>query len=379
MACDPDFLNLAVPGVRGLRPYQPGKPVEALEREYGVSDSLKLASNESPLGPGPMALAAARDALGELGRYPDGGGFRLKAALSAHHDIDSASITLGNGSNDLLDLLARVFLGPGSNAVFSAHAFAVYALVTQAVGARSIVVPAHNGANGPAYGHDLGAMLRAVDADTRLVFVANPNNPTGTWLSAAELEAFLEAVPERVVVVVDEAYFEYVDAEGYGDCTAWLERFSNLVVTRTFSKIHGLAALRVGYSLSHPQVADLLNRVRQPFNVNSVALAAAEAALQDKEHICASLEVNRAGLAQLAKGLGAIGVSWIPSVGNFLSVNVGPRAAEVYEALLRRGVIVRPVANYGLSEFQRITVGTRQENARLLQVLGAVVGSMKCL
>ena len=371
------FLQFTAPGIAGLKPYVPGKPVSELEREFGITDAVKLASNENPLGAGEKARGVITGLVGELARYPDGGGYELRGALANYHGLDPECITLGNGSNDVLDLLARVFLGPGSNAVFSAHAFAVYAIVTQAVGARSIVVPAHDGGNGTAYGHDLDAMARAVDADTRVVFVANPNNPTGTWLSAAELEAFLENVPGRVVVVVDEAYFEYVDAEGYGDCTAWLERFPNLVVTRTFSKIHGLAALRVGYSLSHPQVADLLNRVRQPFNVNSVALAAAEAALRDKEHIAASLHVNRTGLEQLAQGLAAIGLTWIPSVGNFLSVNVGPQAAEVYEALLRRGVIVRPVANYGLSEFLRITVGTRQENARILQVLGAVVGGMK--
>ena len=365
MAFDP--LRLAVDGVRGLQPYEPGKPMEALERELGIRDIIKLASNENPLGPGPRALEAVRAQVPDIGRYPDGNGFALKQALSRHLGVDPACLTLGNGSNDILELLARAFLAPEHEVVFSEHAFAVYPIVTQAAGARAVVTPARD------WGHDLEAMAAALTPRTRLVFIANPNNPTGTWLRADALEHFLDSTPEHVLVVIDEAYFEYVQEPDYPDALSWLPRYPNLVLTRTFSKAHGLAGLRVGYGISRPQVADLLNRVRQPFNVNSLALAAAEAALGDAAHLQRSTALNREGMARLVAGFENLGLGYIPSVANFISVDVGRPGTEVYQALLRRGVIVRPVANYGMPRHLRVTVGLPEENARFLDALAAVL------
>ncbi len=368
------FCDLATPGVQGLRPYEPGKPLSELEREYGVRDAIKLASNENPLGPSPAALEAVRGALGEIARYPDGNGFELKRALAHRYGVDLPGITLGNGSNDVLEIIARAFLQPGLEAVFSQHAFAVYPIVTQAVGATARVVPAHDGSRGPRYGHDLEAMLAAITDKTRLVFIANPNNPTGTWLRREELEAFLQRVPRQVIVVLDEAYVEYVQEPDYPDSIPWLASFPNLVLTRTFSKAYGLAGLRAGFALSHPEVADVLNRVRQPFNVNSLALIAATAALTDRAHLEASLKLNQAGMAQWREMLAELGLEAIPSVGNFLCVDMGRPAAPVYEALLREGVIVRPVANYGLPSHLRITLGLAQENRRAGAALRKVLG-----
>jgi len=362
-----EILALAVPGVRALEPYQPGKPIEELERELGIRDAIKLASNENPLGPSPRALAAAAAELPGVARYPDGSGIRLKRALAEHTGVAPDQIALGNGSNDVLECVARAFAGPGDEVVFSQHAFAVYPIVTQAVGARPVEVPAR------AWGHDLAAMARAVTARTKLIFVANPNNPTGTYVASADLERFVESVPRRVIVVVDEAYCEYVEAADYPDASAWLPRFANLVVTRTFSKIHGLAGLRVGYGLASAAVTDLLNRVRQPFNVNSLAQAAALAALDDTDHVSRARDVNRAGLHQLAEGARALGLSFIPSVGNFLSIELPGSARAAYEGLLRTGVIVRPVANYGMPNHLRVTVGLPEENDRFLRSLKAVL------
>jgi histidinol-phosphate aminotransferase len=367
------FLALATPGVQALQPYLPGKPVDELEREYGISNAIKLASNENPYGPGPLALAAARTALEDLCRYPDGSGYLLAERLARKHQLDQACITLGNGSNDVLDIIARVFLTPENEAVFSQHAFAVYPIAVQAAGATARVAPAHDGSRGPAYGHDLAAMLDRVGQATRLVFIANPNNPTGTWLGSDELESFITALPAHVMVVVDEAYFEYVELDDYPDTSAWLGRFPNLIVTRTFSKAYGLAGLRMGYALSHPDVAGLLNRVRQPFNVNSVAQAAAVAALDDDEYLQQSIRRNREGMAQLVAGFEALGLPYIESAGNFVAVDCGRSGADVYESLLRQGVIVRPVANYGLPGHLRVTIGRADENARFLHALEQVL------
>ncbi|HEC16371.1 MAG TPA: histidinol-phosphate transaminase [Sedimenticola sp.] len=367
------FIEFTAPGIAGLRPYVPGKPVSELERELGITDSIKLASNENPLGPGPRARAAVAGLLDDLARYPDGGGFELRNALAAFHGTEAGSITLGNGSNDVLDLIARTFLAPGHEAVFSEHAFAVYAICTQAVGAASRVAPAHDGSRGPRFGHDLAAMGELVGDKTRVVFIANPNNPTGTWLAKDELHAFIAGLPAHVMVVVDEAYAEYVQEDAYPDATRWLPRHPNLIVTRTFSKAHGLAALRVGYGLSHPDVAELLNRVRQPFNVNAPALAAAHAALDDREHIEKSVALNRAGMAQLTAGFEAMGLDYIPSAGNFVCVDVGRCAAEVDALLLREGCITRPVGNYGMPRHLRVTVGLEEENRRFLEALERVL------
>jgi len=360
------WLAQAQPGVQGLHPYQPGKPLSELEREYGIQGAIKLASNESPLGPAPGVCACLQALISHregISRYPDGGGFSLKQALANKLCISPHTITLGNGSNDVLELIARVFAGPCNSIVYAQHAFAVYALATQAVGARHLVVPAQG------YGHDLPAMLSAIAVDTKIVFIANPNNPTGTWLTGAVLEDFLTQIDPHIIVVVDEAYWEYVTEAEYPNTMMWIERFPNLIVTRTFSKAYGLAGLRIGYAVSHPEVAGLLNRLRQPFNVNSMALAAAQAALADEEHLAKVVALNHEGLAQLTQGLTQLGLEVIPSVGNFVCVDVAQPGAQVYEALLRTGVIVRPVGNYDLPNHLRISVGLPTENARCLNAL----------
>lgn len=358
---DCDVLALA--GVRTIEPYLPGKPLAELEREYGIRDAIKLASNENPLGPSPAARAAAAAALADIGRYPDGGGFELKRSLAERLGVSADQITLGNGSNDVLELAARAFVGTNNEIVYAAHAFAVYALVTRAVGAHAVVVPARD------WGHDLPAMRAAITPRTRLVYLANPNNPTGTWFTRRALEAFLHDLPPHVLVVLDEAYFEYVEAPEYPNGVEMVARYPQLIVTRTFSKALGLAGLRIGYAVSSVKIAGYLNRVRQPFNINSAALAGAQAAVADAEHVAKSVALNRAGLNQLRTGLNAMGLSCLPSVGNFMCVDVGRTAAPTYEALLRRGVIVRPVANYGMPNHLRVTVGLPAENDRFLRAL----------
>lgn len=366
------FLQLAPAGVQSLKPYVPGKPVEELEREYGVRNALKLASNENPLGTSPRALEAIRRSLSGLERYPDDGAFALKQQLAAHHGVSPAQITLGNGSSNVLDLTARAFVTPGNEIVYSQHAFLLYPIIAQACGARAVVTPAKN------WGHDLNAMLAAITPATRLVFIANPNNPTGTWLRETELEHFLHNVPSHVIVLVDEAYFEYAifadtGADAFPDAMKWTTRFDNLVVTRTFSKAYGLAGLRVGYAVSHSAVADLLGRVRQPFNVNSLALVAAQAALNDKEFLLRSQTTNAQGMRQLNEGLRSLGLAAIPSAANFVCVNVGREARVVYEGLLRQGVIVRPSAD--MQTHLRITIGLPEENRRVLNALDRVLNA----
>ncbi len=364
-----DFVALAAEGVRALSPYKPGKPMEELERELGLSSIVKLASNESPLGPGPAALAAVANCANGLARYPDGNGFALKQALAAHHGVPADRLTLGNGSNDVLELITRAFVTPVNEVVFSQHAFAVYPLVTQAVGAKAVVTPAKD------FAHDLEAMRAAVGANTRVVFIANPNNPTGTWIPAKSIDEFLSAVPESVLVVVDEAYFEYVDKPQYETFVSRTGKYRNLIVTRTFSKAYGLAGLRVGYAVSDPQVADMLNRVRQPFNVNAVALAAAEAALHDSAHLQKSIEVNRSGMKNLIAAFDQMGIEHIPSAGNFISARMPRPGADIFSAMLKQGVIVRPIAEYQMPDFIRVTVGTEAENARFVEALKKVLGN----
>lgn len=360
------FCDLAVSGVADLQPYVPGKPIEELQRQYGVKDVVKLASNENPLGPSKAALAAIAVSARDITRYPDGNGYTLKQALAEKHLLAAEQITLGNGSNDVLELVARAFAGAGDEVIFSEHAFAVYPLVTKAIGATGITTPAKD------FGHDLNAMFAAISSRTKLIFIANPNNPTGTWLAADELKAFLERVPDRVLVVLDEAYVEYLQETQ--DSVAWLKVFHNLIITRTFSKAYGLAGLRVGYAMSHPEVADLMNRVRQPFNVSTLAQAAALAVLGDDAYLVQTRETNTAGMQQLIAGIEALGLSYIPSKGNFLTVNVHSNAGEVYEDLLHEGVIVRPVANYGLPQHLRVSIGLEQENQIFLDALAKVLG-----
>jgi len=350
--------------VRAIAPYQAGKPIDELAREYGLDPSriVKLASNENPLGVPDSAKKAMAAAVEDLGRYPDANGFELKAALAARYGVPMDWITLGNGSNDILELAAAATLTPGRSCIYAQHSFAVYALATQARGARAIIVPAYK------LGHDLDAMLTAIAPDTALIYVANPNNPTGTHLKAEAIDRFLARVPPRVVVVLDEAYNEYLPPELRVDSTAWVRRYPNVIVSRTFSKAFGLAGLRVGYGLAQQELTDLMNRVRQPFNVNTVAQAAAVAALADDAFLARSYELNLRGMQQLTAAFEALGLEYVPSVGNFVLVKVGP-AARVYQELLKRGVIVRPVANYGLPEWLRITVGLPEENDVFLRAL----------
>lgn len=366
-----DYTQLAPDYIRAIAPYQPGKPISELERELGITGIVKLASNENPLGCSPKATAAMLEAIKTIALYPDGNGFELKDALAKKYGVAHDRIVLGNGSNDMLELAARAFLTVGDKAVYSDHAFAVYPLATQEVGAVGVSVPAIN------YGHDLKAMLKAaVEHKAKLVFVANPNNPTGTFLQADELLAFLRALPADILVLLDEAYNEYLPEECRYDSVAWLAEFPNLIVSRTFSKAYGLAGLRVGYGLAHPQVADMINRVRQPFNVNSVAQAAAVAALADDDFVRRTNELNRRGMQQIVAGLEKLGLGYIPSYGNFVSFRIG-EGLKMYRRLLELGVIVRPVANYGMAEYLRVSIGTERENDKFLSALTQAIKETK--
>ena len=361
------FINQAAPGLASLQPYVPGKPLSELERELGISGSIKLASNENPLGPSPQVRAALEAQISDLSRYPDGGAYELRRALAVHHGVDAACVTVGNGSNDVLDMVARVFLWSGRESLFSQYAFAVYPISSMAVGATLRIVPAVD------YGHDLVAMRAMATERTGVVWIANPNNPTGTHLGKSALRQFIESLPPQLIVVVDEAYFEYANDDDFPDASQWLGDFPNLIVTRTFSKAYGLAALRVGYGLSHPDIADLLNRVRQPFNVDSFAQAAALAALEDQDHLQRSVEVNEQGMRQLVAGIERLGLEYIPSAGNFLTIDLGRAAGPVDQALLRLGVVTRPVANYGLPNHLRVSIGLADENSRFLTALEQVL------
>ena len=358
------LIDQAPARVRAISPYQAGKPIAELAREMGLTESsiVKLASNENPLGISPQAQAAMTKAMADIARYPDGNGFELKAALSKRFGVSMPSIVLGNGSNDILELAAATFLCGGGSAVYAEHAFAVYPLATQAHGGRGIEVPAK------AFGHDLEKMLAAIESDTRIIFIANPNNPTGTFIPGSELYAFLKRVPQQVLVVLDEAYTEFLKPADCYDAIAWLAEFPNLLISRTFSKAYGLAGLRVGYALTHPVVADLMNRVRQPFNVNALAQTAAASALLDEAFLVQTAENNFRGMDQLTAAFTKLGLEWIPSWGNFVTVRVG-QAAKINAALLKQGVIVRPIAGYGLPEWLRISIGLPSENARFIEAL----------
>ena len=348
--------------IRHISPYLPGKPITEIAREMGipVENIVKLASNENPLGMSPRARVAVEQAIAGVERYPDQ--FDLIKALADRSGLAQEQIVLGNGSNDVLDLAARVFLAPGRSAVLAQHAFAVYPLATLTTGAQCIVVPAKH------YGHDLDAMRAAIRPDTRIVWIANPNNPTGNFLPYPEVKAFLAKVPAEVAVVLDEAYTEYLAPADRVDTLAWIREFPNLIVTRTFSKVYGLAGLRVGYAAASPEVADLMNRVRQPFNVNNLALAAAIAALDDHAFLAESYQLNRRGMEQLVAGIKQLGLEHIPSHGNFLTFKVSD-GATVNQKLLRQGVIVRPIGGYGLPNHLRVTIGLERENAAFLAAL----------
>ena len=359
--------------VRAIAPYVGGKPISEVAREFGLDESkiVKLASNENPLGMPESAKKAMAKAAEDLGRYPDSNGFDLKNALAKKLNVPFEWITLGNGSNDILELTARAVAQEGDEVVFSKHAFAVYPLATQAVGGKAIEVPATKD-----YGHDLPAMLKAITPRTRLVFVANPNNPTGTFLPAKEIETFLEQVPSNVVVVIDEAYNEFLTPEQQYDAIAWVRKYPNVIVSRSFSKAYGLAGLRIGYGVAQNNITDLLNRIRQPFNVNSLAQAAAIAALADVEFLKKCYELNRAGYAQLTAAFEQMGLRYLPSSGNFVLVKVGDdvnAGAKVNLELLKAGVIVRPVGNYGLPEWLRISIGLSEENQAFIEALKKIL------
>lgn len=365
MSCD--FLALAKKGVQGLHPYQPGKPIEELKRELGLSEVVKLASNENPLGLSPRVKEMLVRNLDDLTLYPDGAAFELKQALAGKLGVSPGQIVPGNGSNDVLDLIGLCFLDPSVSAVYSQYAFVVYPIMVQYLGAKAIEVPARN------WGHDLDAMLAAIREDTRIVFIANPNNPTGTWVGHAEMHRFLKQVREDVIVVLDEAYTEFDEGNDCVDSLALLREFPNLIVVRTFSKAYGLAGLRVGFSVSSPQLANIINRVREPFNVNTLAQMAAVEVLKDAEYLQKSIEVNKAGRKQLEDAFHAMDIEFIPSRGNFICFDTRQDAVEVYQKLLAKGVIVRPVVPYGMPRHLRVSIGLEHENAAFLKALVQVL------
>jgi histidinol-phosphate aminotransferase len=358
-----NFKDLALPGIRDLQPYKGGKSIEEVEREYSIPEAIKLCSNENPFGLSPLAKNAIINVLDSSNRYPDGNGYHLKKKLSKKLSIESSQITLGNGSNDLLELIARAFLGPSYSAIYSQHAFLVYKIIVTAQGAKSIVVDANN------WSHDLSAMLDSIKDNTRMIFIANPNNPTGTFIRLDEIINFIENVQKDILVVIDEAYFEYVDVDGYGSAIKLITHYPNIIVTRSFSKAYGLAALRVGYSISHPDIAEILNRTRQPFNVNSLALASASAILDDEVFLKKTIEINKDGYKQLTKGFRELGLDFIPSVGNFISIKTPDTAVHLYNGLLTKGIITRMIEVYDMPSHLRVSIGLPDENKAFLDNL----------
>ena len=360
---DLEIKDLINSSIKSLTPYEPGKPIEDLEREYGIKNAVKLASNESPLGPSPKVLTALEEVISGVHRYPDGNGFRLKEALSSKHSVDMSVLTLGNGSNDIIEFVARCFLSPKDNAIYSKYAFAVYPLIVQALGAEGIEVEAKD------WGHDLQSMLEAINKDTKIVFIANPNNPTGTFIKKNEMIRFLEKVPSQVIVLLDQAYFDYSNYESEDVSFSLVEDFPNLVISRTFSKAYGLAGLRVGYSVSSSNIADYLNRVRQPFNVNSLALAAAESAIKDDEHLEKCLRINKDEKERLYKYFISHGYDFIESFANFVSFDCKDSSNEVFKRLLLKGVIARSMDIYKMPNHLRVTLGLPEENSIFMESL----------
>ncbi len=365
-------MNFGPDYVRAIAPYQGGKPISEVAREFGLDEAriVKLASNENPLGIPESAKRAMSAAMADLARYPDSNGFDLKAAISAKFGVPTDWITLGNGSNDILELAARSLVSAGQSVVYSQYSFAVYPLATQAIGARAIVVAAKD------FGHDLPAMRAAITDDTRLVFVANPNNPTGTFIDGEQIAAFIRSVPSHIVIVLDEAYTEYLSPSQRYDAFGWVAQHPNLIVSRSFSKAYGLAGLRIGFGIAQPGLTDLMNRLRQPFNVNSLAQAAAIAALQDEAFLTKSAEINAQGYRQLTAAFDQMGITYVPSVGNFVLFRAGDddnAGAKVNLALLKQGIIVRPVGNYGLPQWLRVSIGLPEENEAFIVALKSVL------
>ncbi len=356
--------------IRAISPYQPGKPISALSRELNIPEEkiIKLASNENPLGISPKAKKAIEDSLFGLSRYPDQ--FELKNALAKDLNINSNQIVLGNGSNNLLDVIARVFLAPGFESIYSQYAFSIYPLATLTVGAKPVEAPSID------FGHDLNQMKDLINKKTKIIWIANPNNPTGTFLPHEAILNFIQSIPQNIIVVLDEAYNEYLPKEKQKNNVEWVQNHPNLIITRTFSKIYGLAGLRIGYAVTSFEIADLLNRVRTPFNVNNLALSAALAARCDFEFLKESYENNMKGKEILEKGFKSLGLDYIPSFGNFICVYFAPQkqnASMINQKLLEKGIIVRPLNNYQLPNHLRITIGREEENQRLLEALSQIL------
>lgn len=365
------FKQQIQPQIQGIHPYVPGKPVSELQRELGLESVTKLASNENPLGASPLVLEALQREFADIGRYPDGGAYRLKSTLAEFVGLAASQVALGNGSNELLELVARVFAGPTDEIIYSQYAFAVYPISAQVVGAKGIEVAAVN------WGHDLQAMLAAITPNTKVIYIANPNNPTGTGFSNTEWDDFISQVPKEVIVVLDEAYLEYADSlmpdEMKFNATDYLQKHSNLLISRTFSKAYGLASLRIGYMLGNAEIIGYINQVREPFNVNQFAQVAADSALIDQDFVAGSVKLNQLGMRQLIDAFNDLELDYIPSYGNFLCLELPGKALEVNQLLLQKGVIVRPLANYGMQNHLRVSIGTQIENDHFLDTLKTVL------
>ena len=358
--------DLVNKGILNLNPYKPGKPIEDLERELGIKGAIKLASNENPMGPSPLAIEAVSKILNGAHRYPDGNALRLKECLSDRFKLDIKNLTIGNGSNDIIEFIARSFLSNQDSAIYSEHAFAVYPLVVQALGAEGIEVPARK------FGHDLEAMKKAVKSNTKLIFIANPNNPTGTFLNPNEIRSFLDDLDENIIVLLDQAYFDYSSYLNEDVGFELINEYPNLIISRSFSKAYGLAGFRIGYSVSSQEISDFLNRVRQPFNANSMALVAAEVALSDADHLKKSLEINANQESILIKGISDLGYDCIPSKGNFISFSSNGDGENLFNALLKEGVIVRTLGVYKMPNYLRVTIGLPEENSIFLDKLSSL-------
>lgn len=361
-----DFRSLANSSIRDLTPYQPGKPIEELERELGITSSIKLASNENPLGPSQKVVLAAQEALSKAHFYPDGSCYELKQALSQFLSVNPEKITIGNGSENILELITKAYLNKDSAAVVSQYAFLTIQILIQSYGAEMRMVPANQ------WGHDIPAMIKAVNEKTRILFLVNPNNPTGTYTNEKDFRLLMESVPPHVLIIADEAYSEYISQTDYPDALNYLSDYPNLIITRTFSKVYGLAALRLGYAISSPEIADILNRARLPFNVNTIASKAACAALCDQEHVKKSVALNAQGMLQVEEGLQKLPLPYIPSIGNFITIDVTD-AANMYQKLLLEGVIVRPLKAYDMPRHIRVTIGTYEQNERFLATIRKLI------
>src|SRR3990167_3066461 len=361
-----DFRMLANLGVRNLVPYQPGKPIEEVERELGITSVIKLASNENPLGPSRQATLAAQQALSAAHIYPDGNCYELKQALSSFLGIKPNQITVGNGSENLLELIVKAYLNCNEIAIISQYAFLTIPIIIKSYGIKMKIAPAFN------WGHDICNIMDAIDDTTKMIFLVNPNNPTGTYINTKDFELLLQSIPPHLIVVSDEAYAEYISRDDYPKTLTYLSNYPNLIITRTFSKAYGLAALRLGYAISSPEIADMLNRARLPFNVNTIASTAAIAALEDQEHVKKANHINQNGMQYFQKAFDHLKLKYIPSVGNFITLNVGD-AVFMYQQLLREGIIVRPLHAYHMPEFIRVTIGTEEQNERFLLTLNKLI------